>query len=73
MVKDIRAMHVQELINQLHEENFTYGTLQLLKSLLNEMFKVAIGNGYMIINPCDAIVMPFDGDQMAAPEFLRST
>lgn len=57
-LKDIRAMHVQELINQLHEENFTYGTLQLLKSLLNEMFKVAIGNGYMIINPCDAIVMP---------------
>lgn len=57
-LREIRATHVQELINELDEKGFTYGTIRLLKSLLNEMFKKAVGNGYMLINPCDAVVMP---------------
>ncbi len=57
-LQDVRAIHVQQLINALDEKGNTYGTLNLLKSLLNEMFKKAIGNGYMIINPCDSVVLP---------------
>ncbi|OUQ49639.1 tyrosine-type recombinase/integrase [Lachnoclostridium sp. An118] len=57
-LREIRADHVQRLINELDEKGFTYGTIRLLKSLLNEMFKKAVGNGYMLINPCDAVVMP---------------
>lgn len=57
-LQEIRAIHIQQLINTLHEKGNTYGTLNLLKSLLNEMFKKAIGNGYMMINPCDAVVLP---------------
>lgn len=57
-LQDIRAIHIQQLINELDEKGFTYGTIRLLKSLLNEMFKKAVGNGYILINPCDAVVMP---------------
>lgn len=57
-LQDIRAIHVQQLINELDEKGFTYGTIRLLKSLLNEMFKKAHGNGYMLVNPCEAVVMP---------------
>lgn len=57
-LQEIRAIHVQQLINELDEKGFTYGTIRLLKSLLNEMFKKAIGNGYMLVNPCEAVVMP---------------
>lgn len=54
----VRSIHVQNLINSLHERGLSYGSLNLLKSLLKEMFKKAIGNGYMLINPCDAVVLP---------------
>lgn len=57
-LQEIKAIHIQQLINELDEKGFTYGTIRLLKSLLNEMFKKAMGNGYMLINPCDAVVMP---------------
>lgn len=57
-LQEIRAIHIQQLINELDEKGFTYGTIHLLKSLLNEMFKKAIGNGYMLMNPCEAVVMP---------------
>lgn len=57
-LQEVRAIHVQRLINSLDEKGYTYGTIRLLKSLLNEMFKKAMGNGYILINPCDAVVMP---------------
>ena len=57
-LREVRAIHIQNLINRLDEEGFAYGTLNLLRSLLKEMFKIAIGNGYMLINPCDAVVLP---------------
>lgn len=55
---DIRAVHVQNLINALADEGFTYGTLNLLKGLLKELFRTAMGNGLMAINPCDAVILP---------------
>lgn len=57
-LQEVRAIHIQSLINSLDAKGYTYGTIKLLRSLLNEMFKKAIGNGYVLINPCDAIVMP---------------
>lgn len=57
-LSDIRAMHVQELINKLDAEGFAYSTLDLLKALLKELFKRAMGNGFIAINPCDAVVLP---------------
>ena len=57
-LQDIRAIHVQQLINEMDENGFSYGTIRTLKYLLGEMFKKAIGNGYIVINPCDAVVMP---------------
>ena len=57
-LQEIKAVHLQRLINELDEKGFSYGTIRLLKSLLNEMFKKAIGNRYMLVNPCDAVSMP---------------
>ena len=57
-LRDIRAFMIQELINELHERECTYGTLKLLKSLLNDMFKMAMGNGLVVTNPCDAVILP---------------
>lgn len=57
-LKSIKAIHVQQLINELHKNDYTYSTLNLLNSLLKEMFKKAIGNGFMLVNPCDAVVLP---------------
>lgn len=57
-LQDVRAIHVQRLINEMLDRGNTYGTIKLLKSLLNDMFKKAIGNGYMLINPCEAVVLP---------------
>ena len=57
-LKDIRGIHIQQLINVLSKNGFSYGTLNNLKALLNEMFKKAIGNGFIIINPCEAIILP---------------
>lgn len=57
-LQHIRAIHVQSFINKLHENGYSYGTLTMIKSLLNEMFKAAMGNGMMVLNPCDAVVLP---------------
>lgn len=57
-LQSVKCIHVQNLINSLYEKGFSYGTLNLLKSLLKEMFKKAVGNGYMLVNPCEAVVMP---------------
>ena len=57
-IQNVRALHVQTLINELEKKGYTYGTLGLLKSLLGDMFKKAVGNGFIAINPCDAVVLP---------------
>lgn len=57
-LRDIRAIHVQELINKLDMEGFSYGTLSTLKALLKELFRTAMGNGYVLVNPCDAVILP---------------
>lgn len=57
-LNEVRAIHVQQFINNLHAEDYTYGTINRLNALLKEVFKKAIGNGYMVINPCDSVVMP---------------
>ena len=57
-LQEVRAIHIQSLFNFLDAKGYTYGTIKLLKSLLNELFKKAIGNGYVLINPIDAVVMP---------------
>lgn len=64
----IRAIHIQELINALDAEGFSYGTLNNLKALLKELFKRAIGNGFALINPCDAVVLP--KREIYEPRFL---
>lgn len=50
-------MRIQKLYNELSMNGYSYGTLSLLKSLLNKMFKKTIGNGLALINPCDSVVL----------------
>lgn len=57
-LREVRAIHVQGLVNKMHDKGNTYGTIVLLKSLLNDMFEKAIGNGYIPINPMNAVVLP---------------
>ena len=57
-LQEVHAIQIQQFLNRLYDEGFSYGTLNLLKSLLSEMFKKAIGNGYMLRNPCDSVVLP---------------
>lgn len=69
-LKDIRGIHIQQLINTLAKEGFSYGTLNNLKALLNEMFKRAVGNGFITINPADALVLP--RKEQYAPRYLTN-
>lgn len=57
-LQEVRALHIQCLINTMHEKGNTDGTISLLKALLNDMFEKAIGNGFVYINPTKAVVMP---------------
>lgn len=54
----IKGLHIQRLVNELDIKGYSRGTLELLKSLLNEMFRRAIGNGMILMNPCDSVVLP---------------
>lgn len=54
----IKSIHLQGLINDLYESGFAPSTLRVLVSLLKEVFKRANGNGFILINPCDTIVIP---------------
>lgn len=57
-LSSIRGIHIQKLINELYDNGYSYGTLSLLKSLLNEMFKKAMGNGFIVLNPCESVILP---------------
>ena len=61
-LRDVRALQIQAIINELHDKGCAYGTLKQLKNYLNQLFKVAIGNGLMLMNPCDAVVLPRKGE-----------
>lgn len=41
-LSDIRGIHIQKLFNELSMNGYSYGTLSLLKSLLNEIMLVYI-------------------------------
>lgn len=57
-LRDITANHVQRLINEMRDNDNTYGTINLFTNLLKQMFVKAMGNGYMQMNPCDGVVLP---------------
>ena len=37
-LQDIRAIHVQQLINEMEENGFSYGTIRTLRLLMNPDF-----------------------------------
>lgn len=57
-LRNIMVNHVQKIINEMRDNDNTYGTINLFNNLLKQMFAKAIGNGYMYINPCDGVVLP---------------
>ena len=50
-LRNITVNHVQKIINEMRDNDNTYGTINLFNNLLKQMFAKAIGNGYMYINP----------------------
>lgn len=57
-LRNITVNYVQKIINEMRDNDNTYGTINLFNNLLKQMFAKAIGNGYMHINPCDGVVLP---------------
>ena len=56
-IKDIKTHHIQELLNQKHQEGLTR-TLELIVLTLNQMFKKAIRAKLIYENPCEDVEMP---------------
>ncbi len=57
-LKDIKAMHIQKMINDLVDKGISYGTLNNIRGILKELFQKALGNELVNVNPLEAVVLP---------------
>lgn len=57
-IKEIKPMHMQELINQLKGNNYATSTLYKVKNIINPAFKVAAINKLIKENPFQNVQMP---------------
>lgn len=61
-VRDIRAMHCQQIFNSMYKEYAT-GTMFQTYICIGSMFRSAIQNGLISKHPLDAVVMPPSKDK----------
>lgn len=54
----LKLAEVQRLINALAADGYSYSTMKKVKETLGQMFKQAILNGYVYINPVDGVQLP---------------
>lgn len=54
----IKPMHIQKLYNTLKQQGLSLGTIQIVNSVLNNLFTQAVKNDLIRKNPCYGVVMP---------------
>lgn len=58
LLKDIKTIHIQKIYNQMYHEGLSLGTIQIVNSILNNLFSQAIKNDYLMKNPCLGAILP---------------
>ena len=54
-LSEINRQDVQQFINALYEEGYAQETIKAIKASLSAMFTLAVADGYISHNPCDAV------------------
>ena len=57
-IEEIKPYHLQRLLNDLADNEYSDGTIQLAKTILTGMFREAVRNEVIIKNPSDYIEIP---------------
>ena len=54
----IKPLHIQKLYNTMKQQGLSLGTIQIVNSVLNNLFTQAVKNDLVLKNPCYGVVMP---------------
>ena len=54
----IKPLHIQKLYNTMKQQGLSLGTIQIVNSILNNIFTQAVKNDLVLKNPCYGAVMP---------------
>lgn len=57
-LSQIRAIHIQQLYNELIENDYSTSTLEVIHAMLSNMFKIAVNNDLIVKNPCRGAERP---------------
>jgi integrase len=57
-ISDIKPIHIQELVNKMHDDGYSYSTIEKIKNILRPAFEVAVINKYISDNPFFNIQLP---------------
>lgn len=58
LLKDIKTIHIQKIYNEMHRQGLSIGTIQIVNSILNNLFSQAVKNDYLMKNPCLGAILP---------------
>lgn len=57
-LKNIKTIDIQKLFNSMKLNGLSIGTIQIVNSILNNVFSHAIQNDYIEKNPCKGVIIP---------------
>lgn len=57
-LKNIKTIHIQKLYNAMKIDGLSTGTIQIVNSILNNVFSHAIQNDFIQKNPCKGTIIP---------------
>lgn len=60
LMADVRPMHCQKVINEMEEQGYMFGTMNLVRVTMHAMFKQAVYNDIILRNPAEQTVLPQD-------------
>ena len=58
LLKDIKTIHIQKIYNEMYSQGLSLGTIQIVNSILNNLFSQAVKNDYLVKNPCLGAILP---------------
>lgn len=58
LLKDIKTIHIQRIYNEMYHHGLSLGTIQIVNSILNNLFSQAVKNDYLSKNPCIGAILP---------------
>lgn len=56
-LKNIKTIDVQKLFNEMRHKGLSIGTIQIVNSILNNVFTHAIQNDFIEKNPCKGVIL----------------